>query len=208
MISSQYVGITTIGHGLSTDEPVTRPIVNTYCFRRPSGLFAPNKVNVVSAFVAAVATDLQAVLSVSYVTDWVDARFIDDPLDPILRTVLAKNGTTAGDSLPSSSFVNCILKTGVRGRSWQGAKRYGLIAEGDTLRDVLTSAAVTKWDTFKAAFLAGFTDADGNLWTPYVVSQKNSTFNPTTANVQGYPCVDMAVNPVVGIMKRRRQPMS
>jgi len=131
---------------------------------------------------------------------------LDDPADPFTTVAGADSGTVAGDSLPSVNSVSLQLKTGIRGRKYRGAKRYGPIAESQTVLDHLDTTPLADWTTYAGQLLAGFTDSDGNVWTPQVVSYRLSTFNPTTAIVVASPVTQITVNSVLGIMRRRRQP--
>jgi len=157
--SSQYALIVTRGHAVSTGERVTRPVTNVYCFRRPSGLFAPNKANILTAFSAAISANLAIVLSVSYIHVFTDCRMLDDPADPFTTVAGADSGTVAGDSLPSVNSVSLQLKTGIRGRKYRGAKRYGPIAESQTVLDHLDVTPLADWTTYAGQLLAGFTDS-------------------------------------------------
>jgi hypothetical protein len=197
--------IVTRAHALSTGEPRTKLSYNVWDFYRLTGAATPTKTQISAAFVTAIAANLKTVMSVSYVTDFIDTRFLDDPLDANYTAVLAQSGTVSGDSLPSVNSVTLQLKTGFRGRINRGSKHFGPIAESATLIDELTSAAQTAWDAFCATYLAGFTDAAGVLWRPYLVSQKNSVFTPTVATVVGNPITEITANSILGIMRRRKQ---
>jgi hypothetical protein len=192
-------------HAAPGTEPRIKSIVNVYDYYRTTTGGVPTKAQFATAFAAHPATDIQGLLSVSYITDFLDVRFLDDPLDPFLTAALAKNGTVAADSLPSVNNVTLQLKTGLRGPSYRGSKHFGPIAESDTTLDGLTAGAITRWATFQTAYLAGFTDAGGFLWLPVVTSQKYSTFTLLTAIVV-YTAVNATiVNPYLGIMRRRKE---
>lgn len=193
------------GHALSTGELRTKTVYNVYDYFRPSTGSPGTKAGIVAAFKTAVLSPLAPCLSVSYVKDFIDVRFIDDPFDPYVTFADGVNGTASGDSLPSVNNVTMQLKSGVRGRSWNGSKHFGPIAEAHTLLDYLTSTAVGLWATFQAAYLVGFADASGNVWSPYIVSQMKSTFEPSIATVVGAAVTRTIVNQYVGIMRKRSQ---
>jgi hypothetical protein len=200
-----FVQIVTRGHADAGSEPKIKAVQNVYTFRRPTGAGTPTKTAIATAFKTAILTPLQPCLSVSYITDWLDVRFLDDPFDPFYTSALALDGTVTGDSLPSVNNVTLQLKSGLRGRSNRGSKHYGPIGESDTQLDGLTSGALTRWATFVAALLAGFTDGGGFVWTPFIVSQLGSTFSPTVATVVGVNVTEILVNPTLGIMRRRKE---
>jgi len=202
---SEYVQIVQIGHAASGTEPRTKPVINVHNFKRAAILPTLSKANIRTAFNANVQTLLSALLSVSYIADWNDIRFLDDPLDPYDRAASAIDGGVSGDSLPSIVNVTQQLKTGIRGRTYRGSKHYGPIAESTTTLDQLQATPYGLWQTFLGYYIGGFTDSDGNVWTPVVVSQKFSTFNPTTAVVSAATVTMGLTNQTLGYMRRRSQ---
>ena len=204
-ITQEVVEIVTRGHADPGTEPTVKKFYNVYHFRKTVSGGTPVKANISAAFVTAIATPLQPLLSVSYLTDYIDVRFIDDYTDPYRTVALAKPGTVAGDSLPSVNNITLQLKTGLRGRTTRGSKHYGPIAEVDTTLDSVKATPLIGWNAFCATYLAGFTDADGFIWKPFLVSRKLSTFGPTIADVVGYNITEIKVNSVLGIMRRRKE---
>jgi hypothetical protein len=202
-----YLRIVTRAHALSTSEPRTKPIYNVWDFRRNTTGGTPSKSNAYTAFLAAVMVPLKACLSVSYVTDYADYRWLDDPLDPYFTVALAQTGTVAGDSVPSLNNAYLKLVTGVRGPSNRGAKHLGPIAESSTTLDQLNAGAITLFGTFATSYIAGFTGADGFVYQPFLTSQIQSTFTlkPPTANVVGRVVTSTVLNTVIGRMERRAQ---
>lgn len=192
-------------HALSTSEPRTKPVFNVWDFKRSSTSGNPSKSAAFTAFSTAILTPLQACLSVSYVTDFSDVRWLDDPLDPYLTAALAKNGTVTLDSLPSINNAYAKMGSGIRGGSNRGAKHFGPIAESSTLLDQLNGAELTLFATMITAWLTGFTAADGFVYQPFIVSQTKSKFTPTIANVVGVTCTSVTMNPILGRMTRRWQ---
>jgi hypothetical protein len=192
------------GTALSTGEARTKTIYNLYDFKRSASSATPTKAQIKTAFQSTILTPLAACLSVSYVSAFVDLRYLDDPLDPYQTISGGVSGTTTGDSLPSVNNVCMQMKTGIRYYN-RGSKHYGPIAESDTLLDYLTTSAIAKWATFQTAFNAGFTDAAGVLWTPVIVSQKYSVFSDTVATIVQNAVTSTIVNPYLGIMRKRSQ---
>jgi hypothetical protein len=200
-----FLRVQTRAHGLSTSEPRTKPIFNVWDFKRSTTGGTPSKANAYSAFLTAVMVPLKACLSVSYVTDWGDYRWVDDPLDPYVTAALSQTGTVAGDSLPTINNAYLKLGTGIRGQENRGSKHLGPIAESSTTLDQLTAGELTLLGTFITSYLAGFTASDGFIYTPFLVSQSQSTFDPSTANVVGRTITTVTVNAVLGMMRRRAE---
>jgi hypothetical protein len=200
-----YLRIVTRAHALSTSEPRTKPVFNVWDFKRTSTGGSPSKTQAFTAFNTAIMTPLRAALSASYVGDFRDVRWLDDPLDPFDTATLTTPGGVAGDSVPSLNNAYLKLGSGLRGGSNRGAKHIGPVAEASTLLDELNAGELTLLATFVTAFLTGMTAADGFSYQPFIVSQIKSKFNPTTANVVGVTCTSVTVNSILGRMERRAQ---
>lgn len=202
-----FLRIVTRAHALATSEPRTKVIYNVWDFKRTSTGGSPSKSSAYTAFLTAVMVPLKACLSLSYVTDYADYRWLDDPLDPFTTVALAATGTVTGDSIPSLNNAYLKLATGVRGPSNRGAKHLGPIAESSTTLDQLNAGAITLFGTFATSYLAGFTAADGFVYQPFLTSQRQSTFSlkPPTANVVGRVVLTTVLNTVIGRMERRAQ---
>lgn len=200
-----YLRIQTRAHALATGEPRTKPVYNVWDFKRTSTGGSPSKTQAFTAFNTNIMTPLRAALSVSYVGDFRDVRWLDDPLDPFDTASLTTAGGVTGDSVPSLNNVFAKLGSGLRGQTNRGGKHFGPIAESSTLLDEINAGEITLFATFVTAFLAGFTAADGFLYTPFIVSQKGSTFSPTKAIVVGVSCTSVTVNTILGRVTRRAQ---
>lgn len=200
-----YLRIQTRAHALSTGEPRTKPVFNVYDFKRTNTGGTPSKSQALTAFKTSIFTPLLACLSASFVMDFTDVRWLDDPLDPYTTTTNASVGGVAGDSVPSLNNVYAKLTSGLRGQSNRGAKHFGPIAEASTLLDEINSGEITLFATFVTAYLAGMTGADGFSYLPFIVSETKSKFNPTTANVFGVTCTGVTVNTILGRVTRRAQ---
>jgi hypothetical protein len=187
---------------VSTSESRTKLVFNVYDFKRSVASGTSSKANIITAFKTAVLTPLAACLSVSYATDFIDCRWLDDPLDPYLTQALALPGTITGDSLPSVNNAYVQTGSGVRLGSNRGSKHFGPLAESSTTLDTLTSGAQTLFATFCAAWVAGFT-SDASVYTPFIVSAKQSTLKALIANVVGVTMTSALTRPVVGLMRHR-----
>lgn len=202
---SNIAEIVVKAHALSTSEPQTKKCYNVYHFLRTVTIGNASKTQVKNAFVTAIQTPVEAALSVAYVGDYIDVRFLDDALDPYQTFTYSGVGAITGDNLPSLNAVCIQLKTGIRGRSYRGSKHYGPVAESDTTLDHLGSGAQTRYNAVGAAILAGFTDAGGFIWQPIVVSTllSQTAVNPTTVN--GAPVTSTLLDIYIGTMRRRKQ---
>lgn len=192
-------------HALATGEPRTKPIYNVWDWKRTTTGGTPSKAAALTAFLAGPMAKLQLALSVSYVTDFSDIRWLDDPTDPYLTASLTAPGAVTGDSVPSLNNVYAKMGSGIRGGSNRGAKHFGPIAESSTLLDELNSGALTLFGNVVTSWLAGFTASDGFAYLPFIVSQVNSKFTPTIANVVGVTCSSVTINPIMGRMTKRAQ---
>lgn len=200
-----YLRIQTRAHALSTSEPRTKPVFNVWDFKRTTTGGSPSKVSAFTAFNTSIMTPLRAALSASYVGDFRDVRWLDDPLDPYDTAALTTPGGVTLDSLPSINNVFLKLTSGLRGQTNRGGKHIGPIAESSTVLDEINAGEITLFATFVTALLAGITAADGFVYLPFIVSQKGSTFNPTTATVKGVTVTGVTTNVILGRVTRRAQ---
>lgn len=182
----------------------TRKIVSTYYYNRNNTVLPLSKGNIAAAFDVAMNTSL-LLASVSRMTqEYIGVRFIEDYTDAEVQYAYAGVGALGTDSLPDGCTVTVELQTGLRGGSYRGWKRYPGVAEASTTGDVLTGGGLTLWQAVRDAAGATFTDADGNVWSPWVVSQKLSTLNAPVTNVVAYAVNSVVLNKNIGYMKRRR----
>lgn len=183
--------------------------VNTvflFHFRRSGGTTSPSKSSINTAFAAAYAPSIVAALNNRWAATLNSIRFIDDALDGYVDFSSALVGAITGDSMPSDQAAYLLLRTGVRGKSYRGSKHFGPMSESDTTTsgDVFNSGCLTRLAAIATAILPGFTDADGNVWKPCVVSSKYSQLeiNPTTVIANDVTAIN--VNHRVGSMNRRK----
>lgn len=201
-----YLRIQTRGHALATNEPRTKPVYNVWDFKRTSTGGTPSKSAALTKFLAVTQAALLPALSVSYIGDFVDVRWLDDPLDPYATSANTVTGAVTGDSAPSLNNVFAKLTSGLRGQTNRGGKHFGPIAESSTLLDEINSGSITLFAAFVTAYLLGLAStSDGFSYTPFIVSEKKSTFNQTTANVVGVTVTGVTVNPILGRVTRRAQ---
>jgi len=200
----QICELVTRAHGVSTPAAQTKRNFNVWHFIRTTALGTPDKADIIAAFQLTIQNAQLACVSVDYAMDFIDCRWLDDPLDPYLTVVDASVGAVAGDSLPSSNNICVRLGCGIRGRSYIGRKFFGPIAESSTTRDELNAGAITDFNSLSAAIIAGFTDAGGFVWNTIVVSKTLSNlFIPLPTIVYGQVTTTILdIN--LGTMKRRK----
>lgn len=175
-------------------------------FRRSTGAGAPSKANIDAAFQAAIATPIAAALNNRWAATVDSLRFLNSALDGDVDFSSALIGLISGDSMPSDQAAYLLMRTGVRGKSYRGSKHLGPMSESDTTTtgDVFNAGALTRLSTIAAAILAGFTDSDGNVWKPSVVSTSLSQLRTDPVTIIANDAAQVSVNHRVGSMNRRK----
>lgn len=198
-----HAEVVILGTAATGGSSVT-PSINVFNYRRTSTVPVLGKGSLNTIFQTTVLVPLLAAANVRYTPGNVAIRWTDDALDAPASFAAAGVGAIATDSLPSDDAVCMILQTGLRGRSFRGAKHFGPASEVDTTNDILVGAGLGRWNAVKAAVLSALVDANGNTWIPQVLSRKLSQLrvNPTTVVANDITLVQLDLN--VGTMRRRR----
>lgn len=159
-----------------------KTVSNFYYFRRTTFATPWTKAAVDAAFQADIGDVILDCLSSSYTQSFNLIRCIDDVEDAYGEFVKTGPGTVTGDRLPSNAAAVIDLKSGIRGAYAQGRKFFRGLAESSTTMDLLNAGAITLFTAAMDALLAGFTDGDGNVYVPVIVSfsQCDLSENPTT----------------------------
>jgi hypothetical protein len=194
---------------LTTSNGTVKPILNVYHFRKTAGSSPTNSTNVVAAVAAALVGPFTNTLNARYtLTQW-ECRPLDDPAS---ATAIQPDGTqgqiTTSDSYDSCSCVSMLIRTGFRGRSFKGAKRFGPLSEGDTTNDQLVGTGLTNWTALRDALrsiMTGIVDSDSNTWTPVVLSTTLSTLDSLPAVFTGADWADVLLNKTIGTMRHRKE---
>lgn len=180
------------------------PAINVWHFRRTvlSSTLTKSRIN--TAFQASIVAAHLAAANVRYTPSALTIRMIEDAVDFPNQFSVAGVGAIPTDSSPSDDAVVLYLQTSLRGRKYRGYKHLAGVNEADTLGDVLTGAGLGRWTAVKTAVAAGFTDADGNVWVPSVVSPSECQLkvNPTT--VLANDATAISLDTVVGTMRKRK----
>jgi hypothetical protein len=192
---------------MATGGSSVTPAINVFNFRRTSNPAAPYaKGQINTAFQAAIMAPLLAASNVRYTPTALTIRCINDALDAPVQFTVAGVGAIATDSLPSDDCITFILKTGLRGGSYRGAKHFAGGSEVDTTNDLLTGAGLARWQAVRTALLAGFTDAGANTFLLEVVSRlpANSQLRANPTTVLSTLVTSITVDANIGTMRRRR----
>jgi len=179
-------------------------IANVFHYRRTATTAAWSNTGIATAWIAAMIGPITNCLNVDFTTVSAGSRCVNDAEDNEITVADATPGDIAGERLPNINACTLILKTAKRGASYRGSKHFSPLSEGDVVDDVLTAGSITLFNLAKAALLAGFTDANGNVWKACVLSRTKSALavNPTT--VVSEDVTQILLNKTVGSMRRRR----
>lgn len=180
-----------------------KKIAAVFHYKRSATSGVLSKTALKNIFVSSVWDDFLAAVSDRYTGTIIRVRWLDDALDPYQDFAEVNPGLIATDSLPSNDTVFMLLRTGLRGRSYQGKKHFVGVSEAQTTGDVLTGAGLALWQALRDAVAANIVDANGQTWQPSVYSRLLSlpTVNPTT--IVNTVVTSVALNKRVGNMKRR-----
>jgi hypothetical protein len=182
-------------------------IANVYHFFRTTNVNPVSKAHIETAFQGAIGALVIALLNVRYAQTTTTVRIVDDAQDQAVIFPEAGVGAIAGDSMAVEDMAFLLMRTGIRGKSFKGNKKYGPLSETDSTlatADVLNAAAIARFNTLSAALLAGFGDADGNHWQTMVLSRELSQLILNPTNVIAFPVVQLALNHRISSMRRRK----
>jgi len=181
---------------------------NIYHFQRTSPSGTLNKSHVEAEFNTAITPSILAALGVDYTQTFDTVRMVDDALDPAIAVARTGVGARSGLRLPDFSAVTIRLNTATRGRFARGSKHFGPIAQSDCIGDTaLSPTAIARFQTIATAILTGFTDADGNVWLPIILSRvPPAQFKVNPVIYQSYQINAAVVNLTIGTMHRRKVP--
>jgi hypothetical protein len=159
-----------------------------------------------TAFQAAIAAAIAAALNNRYTQSMNTIRCVDDAYNAETFVSHAAVGAIAGDSMAMHNSAYMLCKTGFRGGSYRGNKKFFPLSESDSTAataDLLNAAALVRFGTIATALLAGFTDANGNIFEFGVLSRLTSVLktNPTTVNWT--KVTSIAMNQRIGRVKKR-----
>lgn len=165
-----------------------RPVWNVFTYESTGGVGYTVTVKnaLATTFRTGVWNRLRPVLSTDLVGVMIWVWLPSITGDTFTSTIVPGNGTRTGSRLSVSSAVYCYVSSGIRGRWYNGSKRFGPVSTSDVSGDELTPAAKTTWQTACNA-VARFTTTGAGItfvqWNPVVWSRKLST-PPPDVNAQ------------------------
>jgi hypothetical protein len=185
----------------------SRAMQAIFHYQRTSTVNPLNKTNVISAFITQTRTLLMTCLSLRLTLTNVACRIINDAQDAYKLTTDTHAGLVTGDSMPLTNAAFLLFQTGLRGRSYRGSKHLFPVGESATTvltDDIFNAAALTYLGNFATAAAANFTDSDGNVWFPVVLSRTLSQLRTNPTTVVANPVTAILVNKRVGTMRHRK----
>jgi hypothetical protein len=177
---------------------------NVFHFQRTTNVNPVNKAHIEASFQTNIATPILAALSLDYAQTTNSLRFLEDATDPYQDVTESTAGSITGERLPDYNAVVIRLYGNVRGKSARGSKHFGPLGESQSNGDTLVSSAVTLFQAVGAAIVAGFTDSDGNVWLPVILSRKYSILGTNPTTVKTFPVTSYMLNKTTGSMRRRK----
>lgn len=177
---------------------------NVFHYRQTTVVSPANKGSLSTIFQTTVVAPLLLAANTRYEPNRLTIRNIQNVADFAQSFTAAGAGARVLDSLPSDSAVCCILTSNTRGKMCQGRKHFGMANEEDTSEDILVAGAA-RWTTVKTALSVVMTDADGNIWTPFILS-RSCRFSSFITPVHIYGCNQTGAKLIlnIGTMHRRR----
>lgn len=189
----------------STGGSNAKNFANVFHFRRTTVVNPINKSNLNTIFQSKIAAKVCLALNHRYTQTYTSVRWQNDPIDQAVAFAESNVGAIAGDSMVSGTTAFMLYRTGFKGGSYMGNKKFGPISEADStgaLDDELNAGALALWATVITNLMAGLTDSDGNIWVPVV-------FSPTLDKLVVKPIVvstdanSIVMRKTVGRLKRR-----
>jgi len=184
-----------------------RPTYNVFHYKRAAFLGNINKVDVDTAFQAAVGAKIILALNNRWTQAHNSVRCINDALDPYLTVPHINAGGVGGDGLSSMLVGYILLRSTLRKGSYRGAKRLGPLSEADCTAgtdDIFNAAGLARMNALAAAMLGGFTDASGDIWNPVVLSRKQSQLKNNATVVVATDIAQIVVNKRLSELRIRK----
>jgi hypothetical protein len=178
------------------------PALNRFYYRQTGGPAAVLSA-LVTAFATALLTPLAAAANARWSANNISARLVNDPLAAETITASAVVGAIATDPQPSENSVVVNLYSGTRGRSGRGFKHYPGVNEADTTADVIVGG-LARWQAVRDASKAVLTDANGTIYTPFLLSPSWSNLTKAPTQIYGVNVSAAKLNIRVATMKRRK----
>lgn len=160
-----------------------------------------------TAYQAAIVVPIAAALNARWTQTNNAVRVVNNWLDQPQKFGHASVGAIAGDSMPTTISAYIELLTGLRYGFNRGSKKLFPFSESDTTagtEDFFNAGCIARLSTIAAAFVAGFTDAGGNIWIPVVLSTTYSTTTADPTKIYMASVVGATVSGRCGSMRHRK----
>jgi hypothetical protein len=168
---------------------------------------AVDKGHIDTAFNTSICNPIWSALNARFTQTYNTVRYVNNWLDQPVRFAHAHAGSITGDSMPTTCSAFIELTTGLRYSFNRGSKKLFPMSETDTTTgsdDMFNAACVTRLTTIASAIVAGFTDSDGNIWAPVILSTKYSQLGQAPAMIYATPVTGATVSSRIGSMRHRK----
>jgi hypothetical protein len=184
----------------------TCKVYNGFVYRHSAGGFhAGWPGSLLASFAATVWNGIAALLHTDYAGFQYTLILPQTAPTPFTTLAPSASGGTGGSRLPLQQAVYTSLRSSLRGKHYQGRKRFGPVAESQVVGDELTPAAQAAWNAAVAPMLGNLVLPFGDTWTPVIWSQTLSGNPPTLPPTIGADLSSVAVYKTLGFARHRRE---
>lgn len=179
---------------------------NIFHYRRNAVVNPIDKGALATEFEGGPLAALVAVLNLTWSVKGITIRMMEDPSDAAEFFADAAPGAIAGDRLSPVITSFLLTRTGLRGKRYQGNKKFGPMSESDTTsgsEDNWNAACLARLATLATAIGANLIDGTPNIWTPCVVSRLYSDFTAVPCVISSADITSVAVRKSPGRLKGR-----
>lgn len=182
----------------------TTPTVNILHYRRTNTPADLQLSSVVTAFQALVEASWLAAVSASWTWDATTARCINDATGGAHTEAITAPGDVTGECLPGFNNMLITKQTASRGRSYRGRVFINGVPESGVDGNTLTAGQLTLLGTLAGKLDDGFTDADGNQFTPFLFSPTLSQIEANPTEVLGVDITGCTAKDPVAVLRSRK----
>lgn len=186
-----------------------KPVVNVFHFVSSSPNVTPDKNAIIVDFASVLTDFVRAILHTTYKVQRYRCRFVDNPLDPYLDVGSTAAGTATGDATSTDLAIFYAMRTGIRGRSYNGSKHFS-----PTTEDLVTGDRLTRTMGVIPAVLTTLRDKlllpihDTTAVVPYSPCVLSPTLSVTPLGSGGIfvsGVTQVLLNDTTGTMRHRRE---
>lgn len=195
-------------HGLvAAGGSTPRPSISIWHYQASAPPSVFSQAHVEAAFQTAICIPVTNALNLRYAQTFNIVRNICDATQLGTQVSRALPGAIAGDAKPLTDSAFILFRSTLRGKSYRGNRKLFPLSAADSTTpngDVFNAAAITRFTAIITAYLAGFTDSDGNIWLPTVLARKLSKLKTNTTTVFVSQVATGLLNKRIGDMKKRK----